>query len=85
MAANYLQFHTSYKSLADDAKALVDAYQSKTITEEELMDALKAWDTNCPNLLYEDDSRNTLSKSVIRYLGKRRAVIVFTALKSLAH
>lgn len=78
----YLLIHTNYKSLAEDAKNLVDEYLAKKITEARLLEVLRAWDTNCPNLLYEDNQKTALSKSVIRYIGKRRSVVIFTMLKS---
>lgn len=78
----YLLVHTNYKALAEEAKNLVDEYLAKKITEDKLLEVLRAWDTNCPNLLYEDGHKSSLSKSVIRYIGKRRAVVILAMLKS---
>ena len=80
MELKYLLVHTTYKSLAEEAKTLVDSYIAKELTEAQLAEALLAWDANCPNLLYADQTHKTINSSVIRVLGKRRAVMLLTVL-----
>lgn len=81
MTYDYLLIHTSYKTLAEDIKHLTDEYVSKQMPEEDLDKMVLAWDENCPNLLYEDSDKSTLSDSLLRYIGKRRATVIMTALK----
>lgn len=81
MLTNYLLIHTSYKSLAESITQLTEEYAAKKVTEEELDQMVLAWDSNCPNLLYDGTDRQSLAVSLLRYTGKRRGALIMAALK----
>lgn len=81
MAKEYLTIHTSVKSLAKDVIHLVDKYTARQVDDEILDDAVSEWAENCPNLLFTDESRASISSSLLRYIGKRRAAIIMATLK----
>ncbi|MBR2896259.1 MAG: hypothetical protein IKC03_11490 [Oscillospiraceae bacterium] len=61
---------------------MIDDYIKKEITEAQLAEALLAWDSNCPNLLYSDSTHTEINDSVTRVLGKRRKLMLLTVLKN---
>ena len=81
MSFSYTTVHTSFKSLADDVKRMVAAYDSKEISDADIDGILATWDINCRNLLYEDDARLIVSNSLFRLIGKRRAIILAAAFR----
>lgn len=81
MSFSYTTVHTSFKSLADDVKRMVAAYDAKQISDNDIDGILATWDINCRNLLYEDESRSVVSNSLFRLIGKRRAIILAAAFR----
>lgn len=74
-------YHTTYTSLAADIVSLVDDYKGKRVGEDILLEYVRAWSDNCPNLLFNNGNTNELSPTIIRKIGKKRGVLVLTALK----
>lgn len=76
--ADYILFPVSNKGLAGEMRRLVDDYQEKAITQDVLLQTLKAWKQNCDFML--DEQGEELSPSITRLIGKRRALVVSKAL-----
>ena len=78
--ADYLLYHTTRTSLGRDIVSLVDRYTAKEIQEDELVEWLTAWQANCPNLMFEEGKRDQISPKLLRHIGKKRAMLITTAL-----
>lgn len=78
---NYIAFPTSYKMLGEELTRMVNAYQSKEITESSLREAVLEWKTNVPNLLLDEDG-TALAPGLMRHIGKKRGQVAFWALNS---
>ena len=76
--ADYILFPVSNKGLATEMRRLVDAYQEKQAHQDVLMQTLEAWKKNCDFML--DEHGSGLSESIVRLIGKRRAMVVNKAL-----
>lgn len=76
--ANYILFPVSNKGLATEMRRLVDDYQEKDATQDDLLQTLAAWRKNCDFML--DKHGAGLSESIVRLIGKRRAMVVNKAL-----
>lgn len=74
---NYNLFPTSANGLGYEIKRLVDSYNAKSISREELIQVLEEWQRNCEFMVKDDE----LSPSVVRQIGKRRATVVTKALR----
>jgi len=61
-------------------KDLIDRYQKKETSIEELQKWLTTWNDTCPNLVYKDESHTELTGTLREYLGKKRGLIVETIL-----
>lgn len=79
--ADYLLYHTNRTALGRDIVSLVDRYTSKQIPEDELVEWLAAWRNNCPNLMFEEGNQNQISPKLVRHIGKKRALLITTALR----
>lgn len=75
--ADYILFPTSYKGLAAEMARMVDDYQGKRTTQDEMFQTLDAWKKNCDFMLQADGG---LSVGVSRLIGKRRTLVVNKAL-----
>lgn len=84
MSIEYKKIHTSFKTLAEDVRALVAAYDANELSDSGLDEALKNWTTYCPNLLYEDEAQTVVAYSLSRIIGKKRAAVLSAAFRRRA-
>lgn len=84
MAVQYMKIPTSSKKLADEATRLIDLYQTSAISEEDMQEVLATWSRAVPKLLFEDAAAKKVSPSLVRYIGKRRTMVLDAFLTSLA-
>lgn len=85
MPIKYKKIHTSFKTLAEDAKVLVDAYVASKISDSEFDAVLNEWTMYCPNLMYEDDNQTIVAFGLSRIIGKKRSVVLTMAFRRLAN
>ena len=81
MSIEYKKIHTSFKTLAEDVKALVKAYDANELSDSDFDGVLKDWTTYCPNLLYEDEAQTVVAYSLSRIIGKKRASVLSAAFR----
>lgn len=84
MSFEHKKIHTNYKTLAEDVKALVKAYDAKELSDSDLDAVLKDWTIYCPNLLYEDEAQTVVAYSLSRIIGKKRATVLSAAFRRRA-
>lgn len=84
MSFTYKKIHTNYKTLAEDVKALVKAYDASELSDSDFDAVLKDWTTYCPNLLYEDEAQTVVAYSLSRIIGKKRATVLSAAFRRRA-
>lgn len=84
MSFEYKKIHTNFKTLAEDVKALVKAYDANEISDSDFDDVLKDWTMYCPNLLYEDEAQTVVAYSLSRIIGKKRATVLSAAFRRRA-
>ncbi len=82
--ANFLMYHTSYSTLAQDIKNLIAGYNAKEISEKQLQEVVLGWSDACPNFLFdtEDGKKKeplAISPGLLRHIGKKRGVVIFKA------
>lgn len=80
MDKEYLPIHISALSLAKDVNSLVDSYTKKEVDTAVLLQWLRTWEKNCPNFMFADEKHNDFTKTLLRYCGKRRLLVVRTIL-----
>jgi len=80
MATDYLPVYTTVKSLSEDMNSLVDKLGRKEVSVEEVRKWLTTWEKNCPNLIYSDEAHTEFLKTLSRYCGKRRLLVIKTIL-----
>lgn len=82
MAVQFIKIPTSSKKLGDEAIRLIDWFQTSQLSEDDLVDAVATWKENVPQLLLADDSSDgsLVSPTLIKYIGKRRALVLATLL-----
>lgn len=81
MSFDYKKVHTNYKTLAEDVKAMVNAYDSGEISDSDVDAVLNDWTKFCPNLLYEDVAQTVVAYSLSRIIGKKRATVLSAAFR----
>ena len=81
MSIEYKKIHTNFKTLAEDVKALVNAYNANELSDSDFDDVLKDWTMYCPNLLYEDEAQTVVAYSLSRIIGKKRAAVLSAAFR----
>ena len=85
MAVEFIRVPTSTKKLSDELIRFVDDFQQSRISQEDFVEVLQTWMNNAPKLLLADDgSSNALSPSVIKYIGKKRAIVIATVLANFS-
>lgn len=85
MSFEYKKIHTNYKTLAEDVKAMVKAYDSGEISDSDVDVVLNDWTKFCPNLLYEDVAQTVVAYSLSRIIGKKRATVLSAAFRRRAN
>lgn len=84
MSIEYKKIHTNFKTLAEDVKALVKAYDASELSDSDFDAVLKDWTMYCPNLLYEDEAQTVVAYSLSRIIGKKRATVLSAAFRRRA-
>ena len=84
MSIEYKKIHTNFKTLAEDVKALVKAYDANELSDSDFDAVLKDWTMYCPNLLYEDEAQTVVAYSLSRIIGKKRATVLSAAFRRRA-
>lgn len=73
-----LQEPTSTVEMIEALSKIIDAYRSRKITYEQLVEMISKWEKNCPQYIFEAES---LKKSIITRIGVRRLEILKNILK----
>ena len=85
MSIEYRMIHTNFKTLAEDVKAMVKAYDAGEISDSDVDEILNDWTKHCPNLLYEDVAQTVVAYSLSRIIGKKRATVLSAAFRRRAN
>jgi len=78
VAVQFIRIPTSAKKLGDELTRLVDWYQTSMIPEDDLVEAVQTWKENVPQLLLDDGG--LVNPTLVKYIGKRRALVLATLL-----
>ena len=85
MAVQILKIPASAKKLSDELIRLVDLFNSNQVSEEEFTEAVQTWKSNVPQFLLADNGSGAfLNDKLIKYIGKRRAIVVSTVLAKIS-
>lgn len=76
MLQTYKPYHTLKQSLFDEMKDLIDEYERKTATPEEVREMIAQWKKTCGLLFLEPGTNKLTKRARERMLGVRRAAIV---------
>ena len=83
MAVQYTRIPTSINKLSFDAMRLIDMYQNSQLPEEDMIDVLKTWKENVPELIFEQGDTTKIRRSLSRLIGKKREKVLSTLMLNM--
>ena len=83
MAVQYTRIPTSINKLSFDAMRLIDMYQNSQLPEEDMIDVLKTWKENVPELIFEQGDTTKIRRSLSRLIGKKREKVLSTLMLNI--
>ena len=62
---------------------LIDMYQNSQLPEEDMIDVLKTWKENVPELIFEQGDTTKIRRSLSRLIGKKREKVLSTLMLNM--